>query len=267
MSLWNDPHGRFSIGYDTAEAGPVLVLIHAFPLSRAMWAPQFAGLADHALVIAPDVFGFGESSLPAGAWTVDSMADSLAAFLPGIGADEPVVLGGLSMGGYVALAFARRHPERLRGLILADTRAEPDTAEGKVNREKTIAQARENGPVAVFETMMPKMLTERSRVERPELVAEVRRITAGQSTAGVAAALAALRDRPDATPGLATVRVPTLVLVGAEDAITPPDAARTMAAAIPGARLEVLPSAAHLSNMEAPNEFNRLVRSFLDSLP
>lgn len=258
---------RTPIRYDAAGAGPVLVLVHAFPLDRSMWRQQVAALADRYRVIAPDVFGFGESGLPAGGWTVDSMADALAKALDGIGITEPVAIGGLSMGGYVAMAFARRRPDRLRGLILADTRAEADTSEGKANRDKMIALTREKGPAAVFEQMLPKMLTDRTRAERPALVAKAQRIAAAQSPDGVAAALAAMRDRPDAADGLSAVRVPTLVLVGDEDAITPPEAARTIAGLVPGARLETIPSAAHLSNMEAPDEFTRLTRSFLDSIP
>jgi pimeloyl-ACP methyl ester carboxylesterase len=261
------PDDRTPIRYDAAGSGPVLLLVHAFPLDRTMWRPQVAAMSDRYRVIAPDVFGFGESGLPAGGWSMDSMAAGVAKVLDGLGISAPVVLGGLSMGGYVAMAFARRYPGRLRGLILADTRAEPDSPEGKANRDKTIALAREQGPAAVFEQMLPKMLTERTRTERPALVAKAKQIAASQSADSVTAALAALRDRPDATSGLRSVRVPTLVLVGEEDAVTPPEAARTIAGLAPGARLETIPSAAHLSNMEAPDEFTRHVRSFLDSLP
>src|SRR5215471_21046670 len=134
--------------------------MHAFPLDRSMWRPQLAALADAYRVIAPDVFGFGESGLPAGGWTVDSMAAAVGKLLDKLGISTPVVLGGLSMGGYITMAFARRFPDRLRGLILADTRAESDSAEGKANRDKTIALAREKGSAAVFEQMLPKMLTE-----------------------------------------------------------------------------------------------------------
>ena len=263
MSYWAAPDDRIPIGYDSAGSGPPLVLVHAFPLDRAMWRPQVAALADRYRVVVPDVFGFGESGLPPGGWTMDSMADALAQFLVGIGIPGPVVLGGLSMGGYIAMAFARRHADRLRGLVLADTRAEPDTAEAKTNRDKTIVLAREQGPAAVFEQLLPKMLTDRTRTD---LVAEVRRIAAAQSSDGVAAALAALRDRPDAAPGLRAVRMPMLVVVGSDDPVTPPDAARAMAAAVPGAKLGLIPGAAHLSNMEVPEVFTRLLKSFVDSL-
>lgn len=255
------------IRYDAAGSGQPVVLVHAFPLDRSMWRPQVAALADRYRVIAPDVFGFGESGLPAGGWTVDSMAAAVVKLLDNLGVSGPVVLGGLSMGGYVAMAFARRFPDRLRGLILANTRAEADSAEGKASREKAIALARERGTAAVFEQMLPKMLSERSRTERRALVEKVERTAAAQSVDAVAAALAAMRDRPDATAGLGTVTVPTLVIAGELDTITTPDASRTIAGLVPGARMETIPSAAHLSNMEAPDEFTRHVRVFLDSLP
>lgn len=266
MSTRTHPPGPAGLAADDAGAGPPLVLVHAFPLSRAMWARQVAGLSDRYRVIAPDVFGFGGSPLPPGGWTVDAMADALAEFLTERGVTDPVVLGGLSMGGYVALAFARRHPDRLRGLILADTKAEPDTPEAKVGRDKTIALAREQGAAAVVEQMLPKVLGDTTRASRPAVVAAVRALGAAQSVGGLVAGLTALRDRPDATPGLAAVRVPTLVIVGAEDAVTPPAAAEKLAAAIPGARLVELPAAGHLTSLEDPEQFDAVVQAILNNL-
>ncbi len=266
MDIWHTPDNRVNLAYESAGSSrPVVLLLHAFPLCREMWAAQ-RGLADRFRVVTPDLFGFGNSPVPADGWTMDTMADALAGFLPGIGIEEPVVLGGLSMGGYVALAFARKYPDRLRGLVLADTKAEADTAEAKANRDKAIAFARQNTAAAVVEQMLPKLLGEFTRANRPQVVAEVRRIGSAQSVDGVVAALAALRDRPDATPGLAAIRVPTLVVVGAEDVLTPPGGARAMAAAIPNAQLEVIPTAGHLSNLECPAEFTTAVRRFLTSL-
>ncbi|HET6575466.1 MAG TPA: alpha/beta fold hydrolase [Fimbriiglobus sp.] len=265
MDTWRTPDGRVTLAYEAVGDGRPVVLLHAFPLCREMWAAQ-RGLADRFRVVTPDLFGFGGSPVPAGGWTMDAMADALAAFLPGIGIAQPVVLGGLSMGGYVALAFARKYPDRLRGLVLADTRAEADTAEAKANRDKTIALARSESSVAVVEQMLPKLLGEFTRKNRPHVVGEVLRIGTAQSADGIAAALAAMRDRPDSTALLPTIRVPALVVVGAEDALTPPDGARAMAAAIPDARLDVIPTAGHLSAMECPAEFTTAVRMFLASL-
>ncbi|MFO0849288.1 MAG: alpha/beta fold hydrolase [Gemmataceae bacterium] len=262
MPVWTPAGGTPAIAYTDSGDGPPLVLLHAFPLCREMWAPQL-GLADRYRVIAPDLYGFGESGLPAAGWSVDSMADAVADLLAGIGASGPVVLGGLSMGGYVALAFARRHPDRLRALILADTKAEPDTEEGKTGRAAMIELARTGGAAAVADKMLPNLLGEATRERRPEVTAEVRRVATGQSVAGVKAGLAALRDRPDARPGLAGIRVPTLVLVGSEDKVTPPAGAKAMAAAIPGAEYMEIPAAGHLSNLETPPEFTTAVRMFL----
>ncbi len=255
--------GTFAVEYDDIGAGPVVVLLHAFPLSRAMWRPQREDLQAVCRVVTPDLRGFGGTGGFAGPPSVDRMADDVAALLDALRVNEPVVVGGLSMGGYVALAFARRFPGRLRGLILADTRAEADTPEGKANRDRTIALARSHSAGEVFEQMLPKMVSEETRSRRPGVIGEARRIAAGQSQVGVIAALQALRDRPDATPSLRAIAVPTLVLVGSDDVLTPPAAAQALAAGIAGSQLAVIQGAGHLSNLEQPGLFNAAVRTFL----
>jgi pimeloyl-ACP methyl ester carboxylesterase len=255
-----------SLAFGSAGDGPAVVLLHAFPYDRTLWRPQVEGLADGYRVVTVDLPGFGRTPVPAGGWTVDEAADAVADTLDGLGLTEPVVVGGLSMGGYVALAVARRHPQRLRGLILADTRAEPDGDEAKAGRAKTMELARAKGAEAVFEDAIPKQLCEVTRDGRPAVVAEARQIAGRQSVEGIVAALAALRDRPDARPGLADIRVPTLVLVGEHDAITPLAAAEVLAKGIAGARLEVLPAAGHLSNLETPAVFTSAVRAFLSEV-
>ena len=258
------PHGALSYG-DEGE-GPPVVLLHAFPLSRAMWRPQVEALRDVYRVITPDLPGFGTSHGFAGTPSVDAMADAVADLLDRVPVGEPVVLGGLSMGGYVALAFARRHAHRLRGLVLADTRSEPDNEEGRANRDKMIALALTGPPGAVLEQMLPRLLGPRTVRERPEVEEEVRRIGADQHSAGIVAALQALRDRPDAGPALGSITVPTLVLVGRDDALTPPAMAESLARGIPGARLVVLDGAGHLSNLEQPEAFNSALREFLETI-
>lgn len=257
---------RSSLAVGSAGDGPAVVLLHAFPYDRAMWAPQVRGLSDEYRVITPDLPGFGGTPAPPGGWTVDAAADAVADTLDSLGLADPVVLAGLSMGGYVALAFARRHPRRLRGLILADTRAEPDSKDARAGRAKTAELAKENGAAAVFEDALPKQLCEVTRTGRPGVVAEARAIAGRQSVEGVVAALVALRDRPDARPGLRDIRLPTLVLVGEHDAITPLAAAEELVRGIAGARLEVLPAAGHLSNLETPDVFTGAVRAFLACL-
>lgn len=252
--------------YDEAGIGVPVVLIHAFPQSRDMWKPQLSVLSKTARVIAPDVFGFGNTPVPDGGWTVDSYADALANFLAVLTVQEPVVLGGLSMGGYIAMAFARRHPRWLKALILADTKADADTDEAKAGRDKSIEFVRGSSAKALTKTMIPKVLGETTRKLRPEVVDRVTAIGGGQSVEGVAAGLVALRDRPDATPELSKIEVPTLILVGGEDTVTPPDAAKKIAAAIPKSTLVELPAAGHLSNLETPDAFNTAVREFLATL-
>jgi pimeloyl-ACP methyl ester carboxylesterase len=231
-----------------------------------MWQPQLDGLADTARVIAVDLPGFGESATSRGPFTVDSAADMVADFLTTSGVLGRVVVGGLSMGGYVAMAFARRHPHRLAGLILADTRSEPDDDAARQGRAKMIAIANEAGAAGVVEQMLPRLLTELTRTERPEVVDLVRQIARRQSTAAVVAALTALRDRPDATPGLDTMAVPTLILVGEHDAMTPPTLATAMSERIRDSRVVVVPGAGHLSNMENPEAFNTAVSAFLATI-
>lgn len=252
--------------YAQAGQGQPLVWLHGFPLCHEMWQPQISGLSTHYRVLAPDLTGFGGTSGFPGTPSMSQMADDVAAFLTALKITEPVILGGLSMGGYVALAFARQHPTRLKALILADTRAEPDSAEGKANRDKMIAVAKDKGGEAVIEQMLPKLLGPVAAKERPDLAASMRRMAVGQSREGIANAVQAMRDRPDSAPGLAHIKLPTLVLVGSDDQITPLAASQSMAQAIPGAKLVTIPQAGHMSNQEQPDAFNTAVREFLQGL-
>ncbi len=254
------------LSFDDLGDGPAVVLLHAFPLARTMWRPQVEALQGEYRVITPDLRGFGGSRGFADAPSVETMADDVAGLLDELKVPGPVVLGGLSMGGYVALAFARRHPARLRGLVLADTKADPDDAEGRANRDRLIAFAQNNTARAVIDQMLPKLLGADTTARRPEVVEEVRAIASRQTVAGIVGALKGLRDRPDANPDLGAVAVPTLVLVGRDDTLTPPAKSEEMAARIPNARLVVLDGAGHLSNLEQPERFNAALRSFLQSL-
>jgi pimeloyl-ACP methyl ester carboxylesterase len=262
----NDSSSSRALSFDDVGQGPPVVLLHAFPLSRLMWRPQADALRDAYRVITPDLRGFGSSLAFPGAPSVEQLADDVAALLDELKVEEPVALGGLSMGGYVALAFARRHAARLRGLVLADTRAEADDEVARANRERLIVFAADNPAGAVLEQMLGKLLGEQTRQQHPEVVEQVRAIAGAQAPAGVVQALQALRDRPDAGPSLGAIRVPTLVLVGRDDALTPPALAESLAARIPGARLEVIDGAGHLSNLERPDRFNAALRAFLDGL-
>lgn len=251
------------ISFDDAGQGPPVVLLHPFPLDRSAWAPIAADLARDHRVVAPDLRGFGESGPFTAAPSVDAAASDVAALLDALGVAEPAIVAGISMGGYVALAFARRHARRMRALLLCDTRAGADDAAGRAAREETILLARDRGTAAVVEKLLPKLVGE----GKPGLAADVRRIASSQSPAAVADAIRMMRDRPDATPSLASIAVPTIVIVGSEDAITPPPLSEVLASAIPGARLAVFEGAGHLAPLEQPEEFARLLRSLEDSAP
>jgi pimeloyl-ACP methyl ester carboxylesterase len=254
-----------TIGYDDVGQGPAVLLLHAFPFSRAMWRRQVEALQNAYRVLAPDLRGFGDSAAFPGTPSIDQLADDAARVLDEAGVDRAVV-GGLSMGGYVALAFAWRHPGRLRGLVLADTRAEADDEAVRANRDRAIADASKGTGASFIEQLMPRLVGPTTLASRPEVVEEVRQIAAAQVPPAIVGALRAMRDRPDARPVLASVNVPTLVIVGRDDVATPPAASETLARSIRGAQLVVIAGAGHLANLEQPAAFNAALRQFLDSL-
>ena len=252
---------------DAGPSGaPALVLLHAFPLHAGMWTPQIEHLSSTHRVVAPDLLGFGGSDAPESMYryTMLGFADVVAGLLDHLGL-ERVVLGGLSMGGYVAFAFLRQYPERVRGLILADTRAGADTTMVFDRRTDQQDQVARIGTTALIETLLAGLLSEETRAHRLELVEQVRRLMANPP-AGFIGGLEAMKHRPDATEELGSITVPVLVIVGEEDSPSPPDVAREMERRIPDAELVVLPSAGHLSNLEAADEFNAAVASFLARL-
>jgi 3-oxoadipate enol-lactonase len=253
------------IAYTDEGSGPAVVFIHGYPLSRATWEPQVKGLSGRARVIALDLRGHGESQAPFWLTTVDTYADDVRGLLDHLSIDKAVICG-FSMGGYVAFAFLRRYPERVRGLILADTRPQPDTPEGKAGRFQSALTAQNQGTGAIAEAMIGRLLSQKSLDERPELVQRVKEIMTANPVQGFAGDLMAMAERPDSVPMLASIRVPTLVVVGERDGLTPPADSEMMAATIPGAKLEVIPGAAHLSNMEEPEIFNKAVGDFLAGL-
>lgn len=244
--------------------GPVVVLLHAFPLDSSMWEAQFAALSASYRVVAPDLPGFGGSDVQEGL-TVDAAADAVAELLDRLGADGPVVIGGLSMGGYVALAFARLYPQRVRALILADTKADPDDEAAKSKRDDAVRRVQDHGPGALVEDMVPKLVF--TGGPNGGVVGQQVRVIGGRQTAaGVVAGLRALRDRPDARPGLSAVAAPALVIVGDHDAVTPPEKADELVAGLSNGRLVRIPHAGHLSNLENPEVFSAAVTAFLDAV-
>jgi pimeloyl-ACP methyl ester carboxylesterase len=250
---------------EVSGAGPAVLLLHAFPLGLAMWEPQAAALADAHQVVRFDCRGFGGSPPGDGLLTMERIADDASAILDRLGIPSAAVVG-ISMGGYAAFALVRRHPERIRALVLADTRAGADSPETKATRAAQAEQVRREGTRAIADAALPRLLGVTSHRERPELVARVRRIIEANPPRGITDALAGLAARADSTPTLREIRVPTLVVVGEEDAITPEAEAETLGRGIAGSRRAVVPRAGHLSSLENPEEFNRPVRSFLAGL-
>jgi pimeloyl-ACP methyl ester carboxylesterase len=247
--------------------GPVVVLLHGFPLSRALYEHQLNALGSVYRVIAPDLRGHGDSPSPDGAYTMDEMADDVIELLDGLGIDQPVVLGGLSMGGYVALSLVRRYPRRVRGLILIDTRAAADTPEAARTREETARAVLQAGHAgSIIETMIPRLFGKTTLERHPERVGPMLAVMERTSAKGVAGALRGMAIRPDRRAELRSITVPTLVLVGEDDVISPPSEAREIAKTLPDARLQVIPSAGHLAPYENPSAVNDAIRRFLNSL-
>lgn len=240
-----------------------LVFLHAFPLSSAMWDAQLAEFGRDFAVLAPDLRGIGCTSPFEGAPSVETLAHDVALWLETIGVESPVVLCGLSMGGYVALEWARLFPRKLRALVLCDTRADADGADARQARDEMIAFARTHDGAAVAEKMRPKLLGQSTLRENPEVARAVQRLAAPNAGQSLAQLVAAMRDRRDSTELLGEIRVPSLVLGGAEDAVSPPQLMGEMAARIPGARHETIERAGHLSNLEQPEQFNARLRQFL----
>jgi 3-oxoadipate enol-lactonase len=245
--------------------GPAILFVHGYPLDRTMWRDQVEALEGFRRIV-PDLRGMGQSDAPDLGYGMGIYAADLAALLDALGIDE-IILCGHSMGGYIAFEFLRHWRSRVRGLILVDTRAEADTPEGRRTRDGAAATARERGASAIAEMMLPKMLAPATLAEQPEVVERVRGIMAGTRVAGIVGALAAMRDREGSEPLLSTLSgTPTLVMVGEADGLTPPDQARAMAQAIPGAQLAIIPRAGHLPPVEQPAETTRSLREFLGSL-
>lgn len=255
--------GNHKISYESSGDGIPLVMMHAFPLNQSMFHAQREALSGVARLLTFDVPGVGDSA--AASVTIDDIADIAAALLDAQKVERAVV-GGVSMGGYAAFAFARRHPGRLRGLILANTRAVADTAEAKQGRRDMAAVAREQGAAEIASRMLPKLLGETTRRERPAVVDRVRAIAESVPGETIARLLDALANRADSTELLPRIQVPALVIAGEQDPIAPPQEASQWAARIPNARFVAISSAGHLPNLETPEAFNTAVREFVESL-
>ena len=247
---------------------PVLVLAHAFPLGALMWEPQLKGVFGGWRVLAPDLRGFGGSTDERDdgvAPSIDDYADDFSGLVREV-IGAPVVLGGLSMGGYAAFAVMRRTPALVRGLILADSRASADSREGRAGRKTMLTLLEREGPQGVAREMIPKLLGASTRSQNPDAEETVRRLIKRQSPQGIRDAILRMMERPDSTPQLPSISVPTLVVVGEDDVLTPPADSEAIAATLPNASLVRIAGAGHLSNLEQPRAFEASVEAFLAGL-
>ena len=243
--------------------GRPLVLVHGFPLDHGIWAGQIAALSPHYRVIAPDLRGFGRSAVTPGKVTIEQFADDLGAMLDVLGVTEPVVLAGLSMGGYIGFQFWEKHRSWLRGLVLCDTRSAADTPEAAAGRLAAADRVERDGPQVLVDLMLGHMFSPVTVQTRPEVVEDLRRAILGQHAEGLAAAARGLAARPNFTPLLPQIDCPTLLVVGKQDAISTPAEMAIMAGAIPGARLVEIEGAGHLAPLEKPAEVAAAIGEFL----
>ncbi len=254
-----------TLAYSDNGTGLPIVFLHAFPLNRTMWAPQEEALSPQLRVITIDLRGHGESDAPLWHYSLDQAADDVRALLDHL-AIQQALLVGLSMGGYILFAFCRNYADRVKGMILAGTRAQADTPEGRDGRFQMAQIAYTKGSAAIADIMIPKLLSPATIQTKPDLARQVRSMIEGNQISGIAGDLMAMAERPDSIPLLRRITCPTQIIVGELDLATPPSDARLMVEQIPGARLAVIPEAAHLSNIEQPEAFNRIVSSFVSDL-
>lgn len=248
--------------HEVAGTGPAVLFLHAFPLNLRMWDAQARALQATHQVVRFDARGFGGTPPGDGLLTMERIADDAVALLDHLGISQAVVCG-LSMGGYAAFALARRHPTRLAGLVLADTRTAADSADAKRNRSAQADTVRKEGPAGIVDGFLQKAVGDTTRKERPDVVARVREMILAAPSRGVVDALAGLAARADSTPTLREIKVPTLVVCGTEDALTPVADSEAIHHGVPGSRLDLIPRAGHLAALEDPGAFNRALLDFL----
>ncbi len=254
-----------TIAYSDCGTGLPIIFLHAFPLNRSMWAQQEDALCSQFRIITIDLRGHGESDAPLWHYTLEQSADDVYALLDRLSIQQAIFTG-LSMGGYILFAFYRKYAARVKGLILADTKAQADTEEGKEGRFQMAQTAYKKGPSAIADIMIPKLLSPATIQTNPNLVQQVRAMIEGNQISGIAGNLMAMAERPNSVPLLSQITCPTQIIVGELDQATPLSDAKLMAEQIPHARLAIIPNAAHLANLEQPEAFNRIVGSFASDL-
>jgi len=252
---------NITIGYSDQGTGHPIVFLHAFPLNRTMWATQERLLSLQFRIITIDLRGHGESDAPLWRYTLEQSTDDVRALLDHLEIQRALFVG-LSMGGYILFAFYRKYAARVKGLILADTKAQADTEEGKNGRLQLAQIAYKKGPPAIADIMIPKLLSPTTIQTNPDLVQQVRAMIESTQISGIAGDLMAMAERPDTVPLLSQITCPTQIIVGELDLATPPSDAKLMAEQIPHAHLTIIPNAAHLANLEQPETFNQIVSAF-----
>ena len=267
--------GRKQISYLTSESvipasrqRPVrsVVFLHAFPLQASMWAANLDALPDGWRAVAPDLRGFGESPLLDGeAPQMSDLAGDVVDLLDNLEVTDATFVG-CSMGGYILFELLKDAPNYVSALALVSTRPGVDSEEGKTNRRKMIDQVDREGVEAIASQMVPKLLGTTSQHQRPELIKQVRNLIMPNTPRGIKAAIKAMMDRNDSTTLLGTIKIPTLVLAGAEDTLIPPAEAEAMDRALPASKCEVMPFAGHLPNLEQSAVFDGLLSQFLQKL-
>ena len=255
---------NFNLAFDDNGSGLPVILLHGYPFNRTLWDSQVAALRDNFRVITPDLRGFGETETSEDA-TMGRMAQDIAQLMDTLHVPS-AILGGLSMGGYVVLSFYKQFPDRVQALVLADTRPQADTEEGKQTRIKQREQILREGMAATADSMLPKLLTPKTVSKRPEVVKRIRDMILGTKPVGAAAALMGMASRENQTELMPKIAVPTLIVVGREDPITPVQDSEFMHERISGSELVILENASHVSNQEQPELFNASLISFLGKL-
>jgi 3-oxoadipate enol-lactonase len=250
-----------TIAYSDQGAGLPIVFLHAFPLNRTMWAAQEKTLSSQFRTITIDLRGHGESDAPLWRYTLEQSADDVCALLDHLEIQR-ALFAGLSMGGYILFTFYRKYASRVKGLLLADTKAQADTEEGKHGRFQLAQIAYKKGPSAVADVMIPKLLNPATIQTNPDLLRQVRAMIESTQISGIAGGLMAMAERPDSLAFLNQIACPTQIVVGEMDQATPPLDAKLMAEQIPQARLAIIPNAAHLANLEQPEAFNQIISAF-----
>ena len=255
------------IEYETEgpRTGMPVVLIHGFPFSKAMWKPQIDVLKKDFHVITYDVRGHGASDVGDGQYTLELFVDDLIGLLDHLKLFK-VVCVGLSMGGYITLRAVERHPERFRALVLCDTRSEADGNEGRIKRSGQAKTVKSEGMKKFAESFLKAVFYEKTFETNSQAVDSIKTIIEASSPLAVAGTLIALASRTDTTPSLYNIKIPTQILVGQHDALTPPSASFAMKEKIPNAELHVIPKSGHMSNLENTDEFNSHLLKFFNKL-